>query len=112
MSDVLQAILTSAGNILGYASAVFVMVVIFRGRNPTVSQIGTAFWALFLLWAIVLSWSVASGFWLNTFPEHSPPDWLDASNNIAWNMQSEVWQVWLATLFFKWLRAPGSPDSK
>jgi hypothetical protein len=112
MSTIVQAILTTIGNYAGYAVASLLLIAIFRTRNPTVAQIGTALWVLGILWFMVVGWFVASEFWIDTFPPHQAPTWLEASNSVAENNQSEVFQVWLATMLYKYCRAPGSPESK
>lgn len=113
MDPTLEALLTALGNAAGYAGAVLLVVhSVRKAEGRFVVGFPKAAAALFALWALVLGWAVASGYWLNTYPHAEPPDWLDASNNIAWNMQSEVWQVWLASLVFKYLAWAGSPESK
>lgn len=114
MDEIVQALLTFLANVGGYGVAVIALLYVFRGGNPTVARIGTALWALFALWAICVGWYIGTEFWIdaNYQTEDAVPPWLDSSNGIAENNQSEVWQVWLATLIFKHLRAPGSPESK
>jgi hypothetical protein len=114
MSVVLQAVLTWVSNVGGYALAI--LVVIHSARRSREGKwvvfFPAAAFALFVLWMITMAWYVASIFWVDTYPEHSVPPWLEASSGIAENIQSEVIQVWLAALLFKYLRWPGSPESK
>jgi amino acid transporter len=112
MSEATEVLVTSAGNVAGYALAAVVLIWLFRKGNPTVGRIGTAAWVLFLLWITSLVWYVATEYWLGSWTINTAPEWLEASNGIAENNTSEVWQVWLAMLIFKHLREPGSPESK
>lgn len=105
-------LLTIIGNYAGYALAGLVLIWLFKRGNPSVARIGTAVWMLATFWLAILSWYVVSEFWLGTYTINTEPDWLASSNGIAENNHSEVFQIWLATLVYKWLRAPGSPESK
>lgn len=109
-----ESILTILGNIGGYALAVLVVVHFLR-KTPGedfVTVFPKAAAALFVLWVSVTTWYVASEAWVSSFPAHRAPDWLESSNGISENNQSEIFQIWLAAVVFKWLKWPGSPESK
>lgn len=115
MSDVAQALLSAIGNIAGYAAAALVVIHGIRKNNRNfVGGFPAAATALFFLWAAVLCWYVGTEFIIeqNYRHEDNVPLWLDSSNGIAENNQSEIFQVWLAALVFKYLRWPGSPESE
>lgn len=114
MDEVLQALLTWAANVAGYALAFLVVVhAARRSRGGSwVAAFPAAAFALFVLWTVTLGWYVGSMYWVDSYPEHSVPPWLEASSGVAENIQSEVIQVWLAALVFKYLRWQGSPESK
>jgi hypothetical protein len=108
-----EAVLTTLGNLIGFTGIVLLTVwVLRRPPGDRTAGIGRAAWALWWLWALTLSLYVASEFWLAEEPPHNPPTWLDATNGILENLQSEVIQIWIAALVFKYLRWPGSPESK
>lgn len=112
-AQTVEAILTSLGNLLGFSG--IVVLVVWTLRKPPgdrIAGIGRAAWALWWLWALTLSLYVASEYWLAEEPPHNPPTWLEATNGILENLQSEVVQIWVAALIFKYLRWPGSPESK
>lgn len=115
MNAATQALLTASANIAGYAAAALVVIHGIR-KNDNKVAIGfpAAATALFFLWAAVLCWYVGTECLIdiNYAHEDSVPVWLDSSNGIAENNQSEIFQVWLAALVFKWLRWPGTPESK
>lgn len=109
----LEAFLTVLANIGGYAFACVVIVHAVRmAEGNFVVGFPKAATALFVLWVMVLAWYVGSMYWLGTYPHAEPPDWLESSSGIAENNQSEILQVWLASLIFKYLPWPGSPESK
>jgi hypothetical protein len=62
--------------------------------------------------ALTLALYVESEYWLAQKSPHNPPTWLEATNGVLENIQSEVIQIWLAALVFKYLRWPGSPESE
>jgi len=110
----LEAALTVVGNIGGYALAALVVIVVVRrsGSRDWIAGFPKAASALFVLWCITLAWYVVTEYWLGDYTVNRHPDWLESSNGIAENIQSEVFQVWLAALVFKYLRWPGSPESE
>jgi|SRR3954452_22593718 hypothetical protein len=115
MSDKLQALLTIVGNIGGYALAFVVVTYGMRrsGKRSYAAGFPAAATALFFLWVATLTWYV----WTELLQQgyrhmENIPLWLQSSNGIAENIQSEVIQVWLAALIFKHLNWPGSPESK
>lgn len=108
-----EAIFTSLGNLVGFSG--IVLLVVWMLRKPPgdlIAGIGRAAWALWWLWALTLSFYVASEYWLSEESAHNPPTWLEATNGILENLQSEIVQIWLAALIFKYLRWPGTPESK
>jgi len=108
-----EAILTTLSNLLGFSGIVILTVwVLHKKPGDRIVGIGQAAWALWWLWALTLSFYVASEYWLAQEPPHNPPTWLEATNGILENIQSEVVQIWVAALIFKYLRWPGSPESK
>jgi hypothetical protein len=112
-TQTIDAILTTLVNLLGFTGIVVLTVWVFsKSPRDRTAGIGHAAWALWWLWALTLSLYVASEFWLSEKPPHNPPPWLEATNGILENIQSEVVQIWVAALVFKYLRWPGSPESK
>lgn len=112
-TELLEGIVTTLGNLVGFSGIVLLVVWMFRlPPNDRVAGIGKAAWALWWLWAITLAGYVGTEYWLATEPPHNPPTWLEATNGILENLQSEVVQIWIAALIFKYLRWPGSPESK
>jgi hypothetical protein len=109
----LEAIATTLVNLLGFTGIVVLIIWVFRsapdGRSGLVAK---AAWALWWLWCVTLSLYVATEFMLAEKSPHNPPTWLEATNEILENLQSEVVQIWVAALVFKYLRWPGSPESK
>lgn len=99
---------------MGYAlAAVVVMRSAQKARRLAMEwEFGDAALALFVFFALVMVWYVITEYWLGTKPPHDPPAWLESSNGVAENIQSEIFQVWLAAMYFKHLRWPGSPESK
>jgi hypothetical protein len=115
MDAVPQAILSAILNLGGYAAAALVVIHAIRKNGHRFdSGFPAAALALFFLWAVVLCWYVGTELIIaqNYAHEDSVPLWLDSSNGIAETNQSENFQVWLASLTFKYLRWPGSPESK
>lgn len=112
MSNVIEVLLTSAGNVFGYVLASLAVVYSLRRKRTQKWSFGDASVALFVLFAFTMVWYVATEYWLGTKPPHDPPAWLESTNGVAENIQSEIFQVWLASLVFKHLRWPGSPESK
>jgi predicted acyltransferase len=114
MNNVIEVLLTAAANIVGYAlAAVIVVGSARRARRKAVQWgFGDAALALFVFFSLVMVWYVVTEYWLGTKSPHDPPGWLEATNGAAENIQSEIFQVWLAALVFKHLRWPGSPESK
>jgi len=112
-SETVEAVLTTLGNLVGFTGIMLLVVWMFRqAPGDRAAGIGHAAWALWWLWALTLSLYVASEYWLAQESAHNPPTWLDATNGILENIQSEVIQIWIAALIFKYLRWPGSPESK
>lgn len=112
-SQTLEAVLTTLGNLLGFTGIVFLIVWMFRLTPEARSgKLAQAAWALWFMWCITLALYVASEYWLAERSPHNPPTWLEATNGILENLQSEVVQIWIAALVFKHLRWPGSPESK
>jgi hypothetical protein len=121
MKEVFEALLTALANIGGYALAALVVVHYLRRHGSFVAGFPAAATALFVLWALIVFWYIGTEYWLDQYPQtiergarafSQPPTWLDASNGIAENQQSEVFQVWLAALVFKYLKWPGTPESQ
>lgn len=69
---------------------------------------------LFVLWLILLGWQdyLTWREGVHLAHGHDQHNWLRFMNAAIENLQSEVWQVWLATLVFKHLIHVGSPESK
>lgn len=111
-----EILLTTAANVGGYALAF--MVIVHGARKAREAgalsewHLGDAALALFSLWVMAMFWYVVTVYWLDSYPVHSQPPWLEATSGAAENIQSEIIQVWLAALVFKWTRWPGSPESK
>lgn len=113
MSQIVEAILTTLGNLFGFTGIVFLTVWLLRKPpGDRLAGIGRAAWALWWLWALTLALYVESEYWLAQKSPHNPPTWLEATNGVLENIQSEVIQIWLAALVFKYLRWPGSPESE
>lgn len=113
MSDQLEAIFTTLANLIGFSGIVLLIVWVFRLPSADrAAGIGFAAWALWWLWCITLALYVGTEYWLATESPHNPPTWLEATNGILENLQSEVVQIWIAALVFKHLRWPDSPESK
>jgi hypothetical protein len=113
MTPVIEAILTFLANVGGYALAAFVVIHFIRKAGSGWRGLPDAAVALFLLWMLTMAVYVGLEFWVDTYGSvNRVPPWLDASDGIAENIQSEVFQVWLASMVFKWLKWPGSPESK
>lgn len=114
MSTLIEALLTIIANVGGYALAAIVVVHSARRARARAERwgFGDAGLALFVLWVLTMIWYVATVFWSDSYPEHSIPPWLESSEGAAENIQSEVFQVWLASLVFKHARWPGSPESQ
>lgn len=112
-NESLEAVLTILGNLIGFTGIVLLFVWIFRQPDrDRVAKIGQAAWALWWLWAVTLAFYVISEYMLAEKSPHNPPTWLESTNGILENLQSEVIQIWIAALIFKHLRWPGSPESK
>jgi hypothetical protein len=113
MSQTVEAVLTTLGNLFGFTGIVFLTVWLLRKPpGDRLAGIGRAAWALWWLWALTLALYVASEYLLAQKSPHNPPTWLEATNGVLENIQSEVIQIWLAALVFKYLRWPGSPESE
>jgi hypothetical protein len=113
MSQTVEAVLTTLGNLFGFTGIVFLTVWLLRKPpGDRLAGIGRAAWALWWLWALTLALYVASEYWLAQKSPHNPPTWLEATNGVLENIQSEVIQIWLAAVVFKYLRWPGSPESE
>lgn len=115
MSDELQFFLTVVGNVGGYALAFLVITYGMRRSGNRNYAVGfpAAATALFVLWVASLTWYVGTELLAQDYRHiENVPLWLQASNGIAENIQSEIIQVWLAALVFKHLRWPGSPESQ
>lgn len=115
MSDVLQAVLTAAANVAGYGLAFWVVVhAVRRSGQSWAVGFPAAATALFFLWVITLAFYVGTEFYMDAHWQnpHNVPPTVEATNGIAENIQSEVIQIWLAALCFKYLRWPGSPESQ
>jgi hypothetical protein len=67
---------------------------------------------LFGLWVILLVGHYGFTYWVDTYPPHHAPTTVEWMEAVLENLQSEVWQVWLAALVFKWFRWYGTPESK
>jgi hypothetical protein len=113
MGTILEALLTIIANLGGYALAVLVVVHSIR-RSGSGRGLPDAATALFVLWVLTLSFYVATEFYMDDrwSNPHNVPPWAESTNGIAENIQSEVVQIWIAALVFKYLRWPGSPESK
>lgn len=113
MSQTVEAVLTTLGNLFGFTGIVFLTVWLLRKPpGDRLAGIGRAAWALWWLWALTLALYVVSEYWLAQKSPHNPPTWLETTNGVLENIQSEVIQIWLAALVFKYLRWPGSPESE
>jgi hypothetical protein len=113
MSETLQAALTAAGNFAGYVALFLVTVAALtyaQRRGLTAGRAAAA--ALILDFELVLVWYVATMFWLDSYPHADQPPWLESTSGIAENIQSEIIQIWIAALVFKWLLWKGAPESK
>ncbi len=108
-----EGIVTTIVNLFGFTGIVVLIVWLFR-LTPTerVGIAARAAWALWWLWCVTLSIYVGTEFMLSEESPHNPPTAIEATNEIFENLQSEVVQVWVAALVFKYLRWPGSPESK
>lgn len=115
MSDLVQALLTIVGNVAGYTLAFLIVIHVVRasGGSWTVGFPAAAT-ALFILWVLCLSFYIGTEFYMDAEWKnpHNIPPWAESTNGAAENIQSEVIQVWLAALVFKYLRWPGSPESE
>jgi hypothetical protein len=109
----LEAVVTTLGNLIGITGIVLLFVWAFRQPpGARVAGLGKAAWALWMMWGVTLALYVGSEYWLSEESAHNPPTWLSATNGILENIQSEVVQIWIASLVFKYLPWPGSPESK
>jgi hypothetical protein len=121
MSELLEAILTTVGIFGGYILAAIVVLVVTPKQERLPERLASAAIALTALFLICTAVFVASEYWLDSWPEYAiegqlvqseRPTWLDAVNAAAENMLSEVFQIWLAAMYFKHRRWPGSPEDK
>lgn len=113
MSQPLQVAVTSLANIGGYTTLFVVIVALVAALDRrSVGRIPAAALALFGAWIITTCWYVATEYWVGSYTVNTTPEWLEATNGIAENIQSEVIQIWIAALVFAHLLWPGSPDSK
>jgi hypothetical protein len=110
----LDAVLLAAANVVGYLALFVLSVYLLRlmQRDGRVGPFKAAALGLVIDYAVVTLWYALTMYALDSYPHGQEPVWLDASSGIAENIQSEVIQVWLASLFFANLRWPGSPESK
>jgi hypothetical protein len=110
-----ESVLTFLGNLGGYALAFLVVVHATRRQGEGyVKGFPAAATALFILWSLTMAAYVGTEYLIERSYQHedSVPLWLDSSNGISENIQSEVIQIWIAALIFKYLRWPGSPESQ
>jgi hypothetical protein len=115
MPETFQILLTILGNVAGYALAFLVVVFAIRSHGGSwVAGFPAAASALFILWFLTMSWYVGTMFYIDDHwsSMDSVPPWAESTSGAAENIQSEVIQVWLAALVFKYLRWPGSPESE
>lgn len=116
-----EAVLTCLGLIGGYMLAAVVVLVITPKQEKLSDRLASAALALTLLFALTVVAFVWTEYRLDEYPEFiiehgeatsGSPTWLRAWNGAAENMLSEVFQVWMAALYFKHRPWPGSPESE
>jgi hypothetical protein len=124
MSLALEAIVTGLSLFGGYLLAAVVVLLVTPKQERLPERIASAAIALTILFALCVVSFIASEVVQDQFPqsqikevvpgffesESGIPLWVDSWNKIAENMVSEVWQIWLAALYFKHRRWPGSPE--
>jgi hypothetical protein len=112
-SPTAEAALTALANFAGYLALFAVIIYALRALNRRkVGRVPAAALALVVAFGCVMAWYVGTVFWLDTYPVHDQPPWLEATSGVAENVESEIIQVWLAALLFAHLLWPGSPESK
>lgn len=112
LNNTAEAVVTALANIVGYAAAVLIVVhFVRRAGGSFVVGFPQAAFALFVLWCAALGFYVGTEYWIASEGERAPA-WMESTNGIAENVQSEILQIWIAAFLFSKLRWPGSPESK
>jgi hypothetical protein len=67
---------------------------------------------LFVGWLILLAAHYGTVYWVDSYEPHQAPSYVEWFEGVMENLQSEIWQIWLAAIIFKHFRWIGTPESK
>ena len=114
MSNLLEAALTIVGLVGGYMLAAVVVVAVTPKQERLPDRLAAAAIELTLLFILCVAAFVATEYWIDAKFDRDEDvwGWLSAWHAAAENMLSEVWQIWVAALYFKHRPWPGSPESE